>query len=67
MLFGEFLVADPRDNKLILTWLTAIDVIVGVEEGAIVNHERHLKALMYDRKISILVYFCDQDLLVIGW
>lgn len=56
MLLRKILVAHARHNKLILTRLAPIYVIVGVKEGAIIDHERHFESLVHDLKVAVPVH-----------
>ena len=67
MLLREVLIAHARHNKLILARLAPIYVIVGVKEGAIVYHERHLKALVHYLKVAVPVHQPVLHFLVVLW
>ena len=65
MLLRELLVTNTTDDELVLTRLTAIDVVICVEEGTIGNHKGHLEALVRDLKVTILINCLDRHLLIV--
>ena len=65
MLFRKLFITFARDYKLVLTWLTPINVIVSVEKRSIVYHKRHLIPLVYNLEVSIKVQRGNLDLPVI--
>ena len=65
VLLSVGVIAQPRDDELILTRFTPVNVVVSVEEGAIVDHERHLVALMHNLEIAIKVNWSNLDFLVV--
>lgn len=67
MLLHEFFITMSRCDKLVLSGLAAIYVIVGVEERSIWKHPGHLPSLMYDKESCIFVDFLDLDHFVVLW
>jgi len=65
MLLSKVLITSSRDNELVLTRLTAVGMIIGVEERSVADHYWHLKPLVHDLEISILVNWRDIYLVVI--
>ena len=61
------MVAQPRDDELVLTRFTPVNVVVCVEKGAIVDHEGHLVALVHNLEIAIEVNWSNLHLLVVLW
>lgn len=55
MLLDELLVADARDNELVLSWLAPVDVVIRVEKRAVADHDRHLEALVHNLEIAVVV------------
>ena len=47
VLVFEELVAPPRNNKLVLARLAAVDFVVAVEEGPVADQKRHLDPLVH--------------------
>ena len=65
MLLRELLVTNTTYDELVLTRLTAIDVVICVEEGTIGDHKGHLKALVRDLEVTILINRLNRHLLVV--
>ena len=53
MLISKPLITLPRDDKLVLAWLLAVDVVVRVEEGSVVEHEGHLVLLVHYLEVTV--------------
>ena len=61
------LVAQSRDDELVLTWLTAFYVILCIEEGSVGDKIWHLEALVHDLEVTIVVDGRDDYSLVVCW
>jgi len=64
VLFCERFVAHTRHDELVLARLAPVDVVALVEEGAVVYHKRHLKSLVQDLEVAILIDGLNLDFLV---
>lgn len=64
MFFRKGLVSDARHDKLILSRLTPIYLIISVEKAPIVDHKRHFISLVRDDKVTILINRLNLYLLV---
>ena len=55
MLLAVFLIAQPRDDELVLSRFTAFDVVLRVEERPIRDEQRHFESPMVNREIILLI------------
>ena len=62
ILFCKAFIPQTRTYELVLTWFTALNLIVSVDERPVFEHQRHLVLLVHNLEVAILVYGRDPNL-----
>ena len=67
MLFSKAFIPQTRTYELVLTWLTALNLVVSVDKRPVFEHQRHLVLLVYNLKVAVLIDGRNPDLSALMW